>query len=392
MVDDPFLGAAPLSRTLARDLLAVEDVPVLRAALLDDADGRSAWSALRALGDDLKTIVGARPDALKSILPVLFAAADRLAVPLSPIDATYLRTARLREERRIAAYEAIERQVVAAIEEADIEPLVLGGSGLSARFYAARGERHSHDIHLLFPAAVSRARALAALLAARLPLESVSSTAGANIVRLRHESGMYVLLQTSLFSDPFFGPPASALFDRRERVDLGAIEITAPCSVDAMLFVCGRAALEPFSASPMWIADAMAICRRFSAADWADLAERGIAGHLAAVLVAGLGVLAREFDLIVPAETTGRLARAARSDLVAVDRLLFDIRTRDNCGPVDLLRRLAPGSDRWTGARRLIAPSRDYLAWAHNGRTGIDLYLTRPYRALRRGWRVMTRR
>jgi hypothetical protein len=174
----------------------------LRACLLEGAAGDEAFAAwLHEVGDP---VAGLRRQecADKNLFALLHRsrAGDRDKMPavLLPV----LRAAAVHEQLRGESLAAAAAEMLAGLEDAGIEPLVIGGAALAWGHYPEQSLRHCHNVDVLVADPGAARAALAAL-------ECVPDTGS---VRLRHPSGTLLALHPQLYRERW----------RRSPVDLAA--------------------------------------------------------------------------------------------------------------------------------------------------------------------------
>ena len=372
----------PLAGFVAGVMLAPERTSLLRACLFDGAAWKEAWRIWFAEVGDPKAFFGGDGAAAKGLLPLLFDAAQRLAIPFDASFQTYLRTAYLRERVRTATYTRICGDILAALADASIEVIPLRGNALAESVYAAPWLRHSHGLDLLLRRSELVPRATGVLAARGLVVAPEAPQPEGDRVRFAHPSGLTVCLQADLFDHADHAVPVDELWATSEIRRIAGAPARGLAPADALFEVCGRAWLSPTRANLNWLCDAWLLIRRYPDLDWTRLAELGPRARLALPLIVAIGYLAGSLAAPVPCAVLDRLAAAARTDPSTAGHYLIEARRSFPRGPVALLRRIRGWRNRLLVAADLVWPSPEYLRLAY-GATGrgrlLWLNLRRPW-------------
>ncbi len=302
----------------------------LRACLDAGPGGASAWQAWRQ-GHNLRAELEQNGTPYKRLLALLAFTLEQNGAVLEPGDTVVLRAARLREGIRSQAYREILCSVLAGLNAAGVNPLVLRGAVLSDTVYPAPGLRHNHDIDLLVhPADLNRA--LACLEAQGLRREQPPrDPACTDHVRV-HASGLPVAVHDQL-SPAFSQAVTSEIWARAIETRWGDVTARTPAREDVLVQLLAHTGASTARAMNSWVGDAFFIIQRTPNLDWGYVLET--AGRIRAELPLAvlLGYLRGELHAPVPAPTLNELERAAsratRSDYA---RLLTDLRASGGGG------------------------------------------------------------
>ena len=372
----------PFRETIAQYMLWPGQRPVLRACLLDGQAGRDAWRDLTAGNRDLKGMFRDLPPPFKGLLPLLSAAARRCGAELADRDRTYLNTAYTREEHRIAAYSRISRAVLQRLEPLPRGPLVVDGNALAETLYEVPFERHSHDIHLLFPDQEALAAALAALRLDGLGSGDATPGEGTTTVRLPHPSGMSVVLSCRLFESVLHSLPAADLWAHGERRAIDGVPARILSPTDTLLYLCGRLQTSGPAPNPLWICDAWRLVRGRRDLDWSRLVGGADAAALALPLATLLCYLRDDLELDIPTQPVERLVRLGRGRR-ARDAYFASVRGGSGRAAFGLLGHFRRPGEGWATLRHLIFPSAWMLRTVYGATTPAQrcrLYALRPLR------------
>lgn len=289
---------AELAARLWPTRVSNEDGDLLRACLAPPAEASEAWRRCLervALGSRSAASGGAVfSTTVRALLPLL---ADRLALFDAPAPAwlaSQLRAARTIEAHRNQALREIAGAILASPEVARHGPLVLDGLAVAESVWPEPALRHTSEVTLLLSSPRAAIRAARALARAGLVAGPPRGDRVGSAVRLRHPSGMPVILHGGACSAPL--PLVS-----HER--LAAHGVTG--EVDGVSVLHGSASLcfartavaasrRAAGSSLLWLADAVFLLRR--AAD--EIADSELAKRepLLALLAAQLARRAVDVD------------------------------------------------------------------------------------------------
>ena len=260
-----------LRRTLRRSLDVIlpsdAETSLLRCLLYTGDEGRRAWSAWCAtVGNPMMAFKGERLGQ-KSLLPLLHAAVERNSLPVEASAASWLRAAYFREQLRGNAYRRILEETVTTLCAAGTVPIVLKGCALSDTVYPDPGTRHSHGIELLV-----RDDDLEKIIA-RMPSLGFSAVKrnkarrpGPAMLSWKHSAGLPLEIRTRLFDIPRYAGGVEAVWQRaRPLPGHSALQL---CPEDALLHVCGNAAMSGSRISLRWACDAQFLLQKHKALDW----------------------------------------------------------------------------------------------------------------------------
>lgn len=329
----------------ARALPTAEQSIFLRACVLPGPAGRDAWREwLSIVGDPIAAFRDASE--YRPLAALLYASLRdheaELGVPREFV--TVLRTAVVREEARTRQYAELVASMLAAVEGASVEPLVLPGASLAATVYPNRTLRHCHDLDLLVRPEELR-RAVDAL-------RSLGCTQRSH-AELVHPSRLPVLLHTTLLPTPL----AQSLADRvRSRAISVTVAGRGACTLapaDALLHVCAHGFSARARRSIQWAVDAHFLVERHPDLDWAVSLETTRAASLTVPFAVTLRFLHDELAAAVPRPVLDGL-EAAKRDSAARRAALSMLPVRERTWRRWARRLLAPA--RRLGRRRLVRP------------------------------------
>jgi hypothetical protein len=330
--------ASPLHRrreAWARALPTAEQSIFLRACVLPGPAGRDAlreW--LSIVGDPIAAFRDAGE--YRRLAALLYASLRdheaELGVPREFV--TVLRTAVVREEARTCQYARLLASMLATLEGASVEPLVLSGASLAATVYPNRTLRHCHDVDLLvrpeeLPRAVDALRSLGYIQRSH--------------AELVHPSRLPVLLHTTLLPAPLAQNVAGRVWSRAISVTVAGRAACTLAPADALLHVCAHGFGARARRSIQWAVDAHFLVERHPDLDWAVSLETTRAAGLTVPFAVTLRFLHDELAAAVPRPVLDGLEAATR-DSAARRAALSMLPVRERAWR------------RW--ARRLPAPAR----------------------------------
>jgi hypothetical protein len=282
---------------------------LLRAGLLGGAAGERAWAKWREATPDPIDSIRRDDNGLRRILPLLFVSAQSGRYALDGLLGTTLRTAYLRERRRMMIYGQILERVLDQLTAKRIDALILNGAALAYAVYPVSGIRHCHDIDIL-TTEQGLARASRALPA--IGFNPVMEDA--RHARLDHDSGLPVQLYTRLrFQHGVASPFAAILADATE-LDISARKVRVLCPADALLQILSCPATRNAALPLGAFCDAWSVIARRPDLDWQDVIERG--GHFGWIdrITPVLGYLRDALEAPIPRWVVERAGRLRRDD------------------------------------------------------------------------------
>jgi hypothetical protein len=202
---------------------------------------------------------------------------DAGALPRGPL-ASHLRAAAVGEALRWRAYVRISRDVLTALADEGVEPVVVRGAAVAEGVYPHPESRHCDSVTLLV-----RRRDMPAAIA-RLQREgfALDSATTSEECRLRHPSRMPLTLRTELLTEPDVQLAAADVWQRSVAADVTGVRVRRLSATDALLDIC-VSALEtrPRSAAD-WAVDAWFIVVRATDVSWP--AVHDVARHAGAAV------------------------------------------------------------------------------------------------------------
>ena len=368
------LSRAMLKETIGRRLFSGIDPDLIKVAV-NAPSGEKSWDRLCRRDGGLKEYFSSGPESKKSLLPLVFLAAQGLERDLDTESSTYLRTAFLREERRIAAYRTISTSILTRIQRSGRECIVVGGSALAETLYDVPHARHSHDIHLLFRDVGERALVIGALIESRIGLASagrVESSSGfgdGRTVRLSHDSGMTLHCHIGLYDSRFHDVEHGGLWARSTPAVIDGVETRRLSYTDMLVHVVANAGLTNHLPSHLWPCDAHYLCVREPRVDWDFILDVADAGNLSVPLYLGLGGLRNVLDSQVPESVVARLGELAARDRDFRDGEFLQLRRRRFWGPLRVVTGM-PGRDRLDAIAHVVWPGNEYLKRVYGDNRG----------------------
>lgn len=294
-----------LTRQLRTPEVTIEESDVLRACLAAPAEASEAWR--RGLDRLARRPVPASraepafPRTVHALLPLL---ADRLALFETPVSAdlvSQLRAARTLELARNEALRAIAGVVLAHPAIASRRPVLLGGLVLAQGVWPEPLLRHTSRLAVLLPSPRAATRAATALAEAGLVAAPRRGDWGGTAMRLRHPSGMPVILHGGACSTwaPHLSYERLAAHAVAGVVDGVDVLQSRPSACFTLTAIA--ALRQPAGSSLLWLADAVFLLRRTAG----EIAESELAtgGPLLARLAATqLAARAAEIDPALAAD------------------------------------------------------------------------------------------
>ena len=227
------------------------------------------------------------------------------------------------------AFEACA-SIVAALQAAGIEPLLLKGCPLALRYYADAGARPMNDIDLLVPAADAMAAAKVLASAGWSPGQaselSPSTLAHSHAHGFRREQGVELDLHWHLLYFCQDEHTSQRFREAAVPMQLNRVGTKTLCSADHLLAACMHGLMWDDVPPMRWIVDALlVIASAEHPVDWTRVLELGRACRGSLQLHAGLGYLCERFDAPVPDFVLEELANTPTTRL---ERELYAALTR----------------------------------------------------------------
>ncbi len=336
---------------------------------------------------------------VRNLLPLLARNAERFGLGLAaegrpgPHDrelAELLRAARFREELRARTVARIARQVLTALADAGLHPVVLGGLALVHTVYDDPADRHCGGIHLLLAGdepggAEGGAVRRSADAIARFDFRpSPARTPPGRPLRLAHATGLPLTLQDRLFDVPQVRGATAPSFAGSGLADAGSGPPTVPCQIAglparvlspaaALLWTCVRAYFGGPGGPPAWAADAWMILRATPGPDWTDLLGLAERHRLRRPAGSMLAWLVERLDAPVPGEALDALRSPAGEDRTERRLAMLGAIHAARAAPASAWRRARGRSPdesgaRWFALRSWLLPPGDYLRWRYGVR------------------------
>jgi hypothetical protein len=292
-----------------RALPTADQRTFLRACVLPEPAGREAWlDWLSSVGDPIAAFQDARE--YRPLATLLYASLRgheaELEVPREFV--TVLRAAVVREETRSRQYSGLVASMLAALEGASVEPIVLPGASLASTVYSDDSLRHCHDLDLLvrpadLPQAVDALRLLGCT--ERSPTELV------------HPSRLPVSLHTTLLPAPPAHDVADQMRSRATSATIAGQRARTLAPADALLHVCALGFSARARHSIQWAVDAHRLVGTHPDVNWGQLLETARTGGLTVPLAVTLRFLHDELGAAVPRPVLDGLVAEATSDSAA---------------------------------------------------------------------------
>jgi Uncharacterised nucleotidyltransferase len=355
-----------------------EQALLLRAGLLDETEAIAAWRRV-APGLDLARL----DDASQRLLPLVYRNLARHGVTVpnpAPLAAAYQTTWSWNQRLFQRTTE-----VLAVLDRAGIDAIVLKGMALMATCYRDLGARPMGDVDILVPAPLA-ARALEALnVEGWVSRYSITPA----FMRVKHASPMVGRrgeecdLHWRTFEEAAEAGADEELWAASRRVEFHGARFRVFCPTDQLLHVCIHGARWAWLPGVRWVADALLILRA-GGIDWERLVAQAVARRFVLRLRETLCYLDSFMGGTVSSDALVRLSRCPISFLERVEsrvrarehRLLGELpvywchylRTRQSCGmrPFGFARylqeawglesmRRVPGRGMALATRRLLA-------------------------------------
>ncbi|MBA3583167.1 MAG: nucleotidyltransferase family protein [Gemmatimonadetes bacterium] len=318
------MTAPPLANILPTLILpSAEQTLLLRAALHPHDRAREALLAWQSSVPRPTASLARRPGGGKLLAPLLHAKHQSRSEGIDARLLTYLRTAIVREELRSREYRRILAEVLAAIDGAGLEAILLQGAALAETVYPEPHLRHSHDIDILVRQEdLPRSAELLSRIgySAHVQPDGPAGPAG----RFVHESGLPLALHANLFLFHHYNTPLAEVWDRSLRTEILGATARLLSPSDQLLHTCAHAATGWHRETLLWACDAWFVLAHRPALDWEALLDRAERARVHLPLQVTLGFMARELEAAVPAGILERLSFAPRhGDRLAAELALF---------------------------------------------------------------------
>lgn len=294
---------------------------ILQAALLPGEAAGAAWRRVRA-----SVALDRLDESCRSLLPLVYRNIAHLGdgnAEMALLKEQYLRT----WSENLRVYHTV-LPLLQHLEEAGIQPVVLKGLALVARFYRDPGVRPMADVDVLVsPPDVPRASAIARALGwhsrHRLtPAFRRVKHAGP----FDHGAGVAVDMHWRVFEE---AGAARADDDFRAAAELVAFQgarLRVLSPTDQLLHVCGHAGRWNEGPAIRWVADAAAIARD-GPIDWQRFLSQTVERQFIVRMRQMIRYLRQAFAVAIPAWVEAELAERPVS---ALERVEHRVRTRQH--------------------------------------------------------------
>ena len=308
-------GREALEAALGLAMPSAAQTDVLRAALLDGDAGRRAFESFAHRTGDPRRLRPAAKQRVRELGPLLERARQRHAAELGdrPLK-TMLRAAAQRESLRWTNYAAAIAEVVEALANAGVVPLLSGGAAVAVSAYPDPSLRHCHDLDLVVESSSQAAAALSGL------CKSPAAAAPGGARHATHRSGLGLRLHAAILPESWAQTMTLAELRARARSRrVGGAECVLPSIGDLLVSVCVHGLAYRPRQSVRWAADALLLTRAADAADWQRIGELAAASGLAPLLTTSMRYLVAELDALAPAATLAGVSpdQAHREQLLA---------------------------------------------------------------------------
>ncbi len=361
---------------------------LLRACLYQGEAADRAWRAWLSRVGDPATWFERERTGIKGLVPLLHVNLTRNQVDAAPAFKTYLRAASFREELRGHAYRRILDDLLEALGQAGLSPIVLEGCALSDTVYEDPKTRHSPGIELLLTETEART---AESLTPRIGFARRPTWGGRRPARidLMHRSGLPLTLRIRLFDLPYYDLPEDRI--RSRAVPLpgfrGGPRMLAP--EDALVCVAGAAGHAISRTTLRWACDTWLLIRRHPVLDWNEFLSTAVRARLALPLSLTLRYLVESLDAEVPPDLLDALDRAAdEADTLGREVALHGALTGSHRRMTQVLLNSRGWGCRLALLRSLVAPSPACVAAMGSVANPLLLplyYVARPLRFAARG-------
>ena len=293
----------------------------MQAALLPGEAGRAAWQRVRAS-------VACEPLDVpsESLLPLVYQNVARLGDGDSGIEALkdrYVHTWR----ENLQTYHGV-LPLLQAFEQVGIQPVVLKGLALIARFYRDPGLRPMADVDVLVrPTDIERASELAAGLGWH-PRHRLTPA----FLRVKHAApfdhhmGVACDIHWRVFEEAGADETDEDFRDDTELVTFQAARLRVLSPTDQLLHVCGHAGRWNEVPAIRWVPDAVLILRE-GPIDWQRFVAHTVKRRFILRMRQMLGYLRKTLGVAIPSSVEAELADRPVS---ALERLEYGVRTREH--------------------------------------------------------------
>ena len=317
---------ARVRKLLTSGLPDEADSQLLRATLLSGDAAGDAWQAWTRLVGDPVRVLGTDRRYLKILIPLLGRNLAANDIDCGRDFITLWRVACLVATRRLTVYRRETAQVLCALTEAGLDPIVLKGAAYADTVYPDPALRHAGDLDLLLNEAQLNA-AVDVLNALDFARRRPDEPSRHHLPGLVSVTGLHVELHREL----------SPLYEHLDagRLDAGAIRAVVAGvrtrvlgSADALVHTCVHAAGCTTSASLRWVCDAWLLADGLELDDWNAVAQLALDANAAIPVAVALGYLERTLSLPVPDEVSDTLeAAVTTADSAAVSAAIVGARS-----------------------------------------------------------------
>ena len=333
------------------------------------------------VGDPIAFLKNAR-DGIKGMLPLLHHSLMAAGVDIERQVSTYLKTARLTEEVRLEAYDQICQQILTAISNRGISPIVMKGADLAYTIYDEPVLRHTDGLDFVVADEEIQA-ALDVLGTLGCGPPSTSRSARARTMDCRHRSGLVITLHTEIFDVPF-AVSSEEMRSRCRVASVAGVRTRILSSADNLLYVCMNVFYGRTRASIRWAVDAWFLVSRCRDLDWEVLVASAGKSQIALPVFLTLRYLKEHLGAPIPQTVLSRLALLATQVGSTAREMAFSaVRRNGAIGVTDLLRTAGSWQNRARILKWMLVPTPSYMRWARRLDSGWELplhYLKRPFR------------
>jgi hypothetical protein len=369
--------------TLSVLLPSAKQTWLLRACLHKGEAGRRAWQNWQeSVGFPSKALSDDR-QGFKRLLSLLYWTLQDNDTVINRDLLSHLRTVYVYEELRSRAYRRIVRDVLGTLTAENVPCILLNEAALAGTVYPDWALRHCGRLDLL----VERedlSRATIALVTAGFPPAGTDAKPGSLAIRLEHDSGLPIVVQSVLFRIPYYAAPLADMWARSHFVEIEGIPSRILAPPDMLLHVCGHASCSPSRDTLNWVCDAWYMIQQSANLDWALFVEGALHSNLALPLFVMLDYLANRLEASIPTWVLCHLSEVSTAtSVIAREAALMGAQA----GAQGTLRNLFQRSDnlraRAAVLRWALLPSPTSLRWTQDHRPEWLLPLYYVYRPLR---------